>query len=173
MAHPRREGMVQQLLDELDRPVPVVWDQINDRHDTGIRAIEAFDPTASHHLVLQDDVLVCRDLLAGIERALRYIPQDEPMCLYVGRVKPFAREVQRAVDLAQSASWITMQTSWVPTSRRRLRQESVSHRSSTPTSTPTIRAERLSLPSGPTHTSGYRKRPRWNSTSSRCVTARR
>lgn len=110
MAHPARAAMVDELLGGLDRPVPVVWDQINDRHDTGIRALEAFDPACTHHLVLQDDVVVPRDLLAGVERALRYIPQDEPMCLYTGKVRPFAGEIRRAVTRAgDGASWLTMQ----------------------------------------------------------------
>lgn len=110
MAHPSRAEMVAELQAALDRPVKVVWDELNDRHDTGIRAIEAFDPSASHHLVLQDDVIVPRDLIAGVERALRYIPQDEPMSLYTGRVKPFAREIARAVAQATGdTSWLTMQ----------------------------------------------------------------
>lgn len=110
MAHPSRAAMVDELVASLDRPVKVVLDEINDRHDTGIRAIEAFDPSASHHLVLQDDGVVPRDLLAGIERALRYIPQDEPMCLYTGKVKPFANEIRQAVRRAgDAASWLTMQ----------------------------------------------------------------
>jgi hypothetical protein len=110
MAHPDRAPMVEDLEERLDRPVKVVWDEIRDRHDTGVRAIEAFDPAASHHLVLQDDTIIPRDLLAGIERALRYIPQDEPMCLYTGRVRPFAQEVTRAVKAAgDTASWLTMQ----------------------------------------------------------------
>lgn len=108
MAHPKRADMVTELVAALDRPVKTVWDEINDRHDTGIRAIEAFDPSASHHLVVQDDCLVPRDLLAGIERALRYIPQDEPMCLYTGRVRPFKGEIERAVRRAEGASWLTM-----------------------------------------------------------------
>jgi hypothetical protein len=111
MAHPSRADMVTQLLTELDRAVPVVWDEIQDRHDTGIRAMEAFDPSCSHHLVIQDDVIGPRDLLAGIERALRYIPQDEPMCLYTGKVRPFATVIRKAVSEAAgaSASWLTMQ----------------------------------------------------------------
>lgn len=109
MAHPSREAMVDELLASLDRPVSVTWDRINDRHDTGIRSIEAFDPACSHHLVLQDDAVICGDLIAGVERALRYIPQDEPMSLYVGKVKPFAREISRAVAQADGASWLTMQ----------------------------------------------------------------
>lgn len=34
------------------------------------------DPTATHHLVLQDDLLVCRDFIAGAEAALAEIPDD-------------------------------------------------------------------------------------------------
>jgi hypothetical protein len=110
MAHPRRAAMVEALLGELDRPVPVVWDQINDRHDTGVRALEAYDPAASHHLVIQDDTMTCRDLLAGVERALRYVPQDVPLCLYLGRVRPFRSVVEQAVQrAARGASWVTMQ----------------------------------------------------------------
>lgn len=110
MAHPARAAMVDDLLGRLDRPTPVVWDRIDDRHDTGIRALEAYDPAASHHLVLQDDAVVPRDLLAGVERALRYVPQDVPVCLYVGKVKPFAPVIARAVQAAgDSASWLTMQ----------------------------------------------------------------
>lgn len=109
MAHPARAVMVDDLLGRLDQPVPVVWDQIQDRHDTGIRAMEAFDPAATHHLVLQDDVLPCRDLLAGVERALAHVPADCPASFYVGKVKPFRRAVQRAVDAAgDDASWIVM-----------------------------------------------------------------
>jgi hypothetical protein len=110
MAHPRRAGYVDELLDALDRPAEVVWDQINDRHDTGVRALEAHDPAATHHLVVQDDAVVCRDLIAGIEQALKHCPQNVPLCLYVGRVRPFPREVERLVAEAgdAGASWLTM-----------------------------------------------------------------
>lgn len=108
MAHPSRADMVDELTASLDRPVKVVWDEINDRHDTGIRAVEAFDPSASHHLVIQDDAVVPRDLLAGTEKALRHIPQDVPVSLYVGRVKPFRAAVEAVTSQADGASWITM-----------------------------------------------------------------
>ena len=109
MAHPRRADHVAGLVDQLDRPAVVVWDQINDRHDTGVRSLEAFDPAATHHLVVQDDAVVCRDLVAGVERALRWCPPDVPLCLYVGRVRPFRRQIDRLVAVAgDSASWLTM-----------------------------------------------------------------
>lgn len=110
MAHPKREAMVADLLTRLDREVPVVWDQINDRHDTGARAMEAFDPACTHHLVIQDDALPCRDLIAGAERALTYVPEDAPVSLYTGRARPFGAEITKAVRRARKrdASWITM-----------------------------------------------------------------
>lgn len=109
MAHPKRAALVDDLLARLDRPAKVVWDEINDRHDTGIRALEAFDQACTHHLVIQDDVLPCRDLVAGAERALTHVPDGHPASLYVGRVQPFRRRVQQAVDQAgDAASWVTM-----------------------------------------------------------------
>ena len=109
MAHPKRAAMVDDLLGRLDRPATAVWDELNDRHDTGIRAVEAYDPTCTHHLVIQDDVLPCRDLIAGAERALAHVPDGHPASFYLGRVQPFRRRVQQAVDQAAGdASWITM-----------------------------------------------------------------
>lgn len=109
MAHPDRAAMVGELATQLDTPAVVVWDQIRDRHDTGIRAVEAFDPSATHHMIVQDDARVCRDLVRGVERALLWTPPDVPLCLYLGRVKPFGREVQQAVHRAeQGASWLSM-----------------------------------------------------------------
>lgn len=108
MAHPSRKAMVEELVESLDRPVEVVWDKINDRHDTGIRAVEAYDPACTHHLVIQDDALPARDLIAGAERALQWAPQDVPVSLYVGKVQPFRRAVEKAVRQAEGASWITM-----------------------------------------------------------------
>lgn len=109
MAHPSRTEMVVDLLGRLDRPAPVVWDRINDRHDTGIRSMEAFDPACTHHLVVQDDVVPCVDLIAGAERALRHVPQDVPVSLYLGRVKPFGKAVENVTRRADDASWITME----------------------------------------------------------------
>lgn len=108
MAHPKRRRMVAELLADLDRPVPVVWDQINDRHDTGLRALQAYDPTATHHLVIQDDVQPCRDLLAGVERALAHVPAGHPASFYLGKVQPFRSRVERAVRAADGCSWVVM-----------------------------------------------------------------
>lgn len=101
--------MVADLQDRLDRDVPVVWDQINDRHETGLRSLQAFDPACSHHLVVQDDAVVCRDLVAGVEESLGHVPDGAPMALYVGRVKPFRRHIEQTTERAgDSASWLVM-----------------------------------------------------------------
>lgn len=113
MAHPRRRVFVDELRARLDRPVEVVWDRRDDRWDTGRRAMLAYDRGATHHLVLQDDAVICRDLLAGVERALAAVPAPPgtptPLCLYAGRVRPFRVAVQRLVDTAgPGTSWLTM-----------------------------------------------------------------
>lgn len=75
----------------------------------------AYDPAATHHLVVQDDALVCRDLVAGVERALDHVPAPEghptPLCLYAGRARPFRRHVERLVERARKedrTSWLAM-----------------------------------------------------------------
>lgn len=109
MAHPKRIEMVGELRAALDRDVPVVWDEVNDRHDTGIRSLEAFDAAADWHVVIQDDVEPAPDLLAGIEQALAHVPAECPVSFYIGRVRPFAAKVQRAVQAAgDDVSWIVM-----------------------------------------------------------------
>lgn len=109
MAHPRRAFFVAELVQRLDRDAEIVWDRFGDRHDTGRRAMLAYDPSATHHLVIQDDAVVCRDLVAGVEEAIPHIPPTAPMCLYVGRVKPFAGAVTRLVDsTSEHTSWLRM-----------------------------------------------------------------
>lgn len=109
MAHPRRKRFVTELLARLDRPARVVWDERNDRWDTGRRSMLAYDPAATHHLVVQDDAIIPRDLVAGVERALGHAPADSPLCLYCGRNQPYRELVQQLVSRAGGdASWLTM-----------------------------------------------------------------
>jgi len=109
MAHRKREAFVPGLMAALDRPADVVWDRRDDRWDTGRRAMLSFDPSATHHAVIQDDAIVCRDLIAGIERALEHVPPGTPLCLYAGRLRPFREAVQRLVDRTrEDTSWLAM-----------------------------------------------------------------
>lgn len=109
MAHPSRAEMVKDLLARLDVPATVVWDEKQDRHDTGVRSLEAFDPDCTHHMVIQDDAVPCRDLVAGVTKALERVPTGHPLSCYIGKVKPFAREVDKIVARAHDGvSFIRM-----------------------------------------------------------------
>ena len=118
MAHPRRRAMVEELLEWLGDPgIPVVWDRMENRWDTGRRAMLEYDSACTHHAVIQDDVLPCRDLLEGLRRALEYVDPELPVCGYVGARRPNAPMVNAAVAEAEQrkASWITMHTlNWGP-----------------------------------------------------------
>jgi hypothetical protein len=118
MAHPDREDAVRRILGQLDVDVcPVVWDCGRDRWDTGRRAMLSYDLTATHHAVIQDDVLVCRDLVAGLERAVAKADRGAPLCGYIGRLRPEKDTVLSAVTQARKvgASFITMHTlNWGP-----------------------------------------------------------
>lgn len=110
MAHPKREHFIPELLENLDRDVEVVWDSgDNVRWNTGYRAMKAYDPNCSHHLVIQDDAIVPLDLVAGVEEACNHIPADAAMCLYIGRTRKFWRKVMMTgVKVPRSPAWIIM-----------------------------------------------------------------
>ena len=101
MAVKERAHFVDQLLERLGAGT-VVWDRERDRCDTGLRAMQAHGPDATHHLVIQDDALVCDDLLAGIERLVQHT-DDHPVSLYVGKVKPHPQHVHERFNAARHA----------------------------------------------------------------------
>lgn len=91
MAHPAREALVPELLEALACPgatIRVVWDERNSLWDTGRRAMLAYDPACSHHMVIQDDVLPCRDLIAALPTILSHVAMESPLAGYVGFVRP-------------------------------------------------------------------------------------
>lgn len=111
MAHPSRKAMVEDLNNNLlDRKLEPVWDRHNDRHETGLRCLQAYDQEATHHLILQDDTLPCSHLVEGIENALNFVDEGSPLVGYLGAVPPFSRNVERLVRRHRSGwtSWITM-----------------------------------------------------------------
>lgn len=113
MCHRKRERWVPELLERIGHPAEVVWDRVDDRHETGLRCLEAFEPSATHHLIVQDDAIVCRDLVAGLERAVE-VSGDRVVGLYVGNVRPDATRVARDVSAARDAgaSWLAMPGPW-------------------------------------------------------------
>lgn len=114
MAHPARAQWIPSLVDAIDGDPQVVWDEgWNDRHRTGLNALRAYDPAATHHLIVQDDAIVCRDLVASVSRAAA-VSGDHPICLYTGRVQPSQGFVRRNVEAAKAAGacWFAMQGPW-------------------------------------------------------------
>jgi hypothetical protein len=100
--------MVDDLLSRLDpRPV-VVWDEQSDEWDTARRAVLAYDPAASHHVVVQDDAVPCRDLLAAVASAVAFVPPGAVVGLYSGGVSPRVGNLVRVYREADEtgASWI-------------------------------------------------------------------
>lgn len=106
MAHPQREAWAHELSARLD--APIVWDQRNDRVDTGLRSLAAYDPEATHHLIVQDDAIVCRDLVPALERAAE-VAEDRILGLYIGNGRPLSKfrldQIARGADAA-GANWI-------------------------------------------------------------------
>lgn len=111
MAHPARAHLVDELVDALEIGADrVVWDTNNNRWHTGRRAWETYDPAADYHFVIQDDALVCRDLIAGLEKALDHVPAEAIVSPYTGTRRPMSGIVENAVGEARAAgaAWIIM-----------------------------------------------------------------
>lgn len=106
MAHPKRADWAEDLARSIG--CGITWDTINDRHDTGLRSIMAYDPGADYHVVIQDDAIVGVDFVEGLKGALRYVPPGHPVGLYYGakdgKNSHHVRGMQAAVD--QGASWL-------------------------------------------------------------------
>jgi len=108
MAHRSREALVLDLVQSIDTDVTVAWDQRNNEWDTGRRALDAYDRTARWHVVLQDDAVVCRDLIAGLDRALDRVPPNAAVGLYVGESRRAGGRIERITARAdaEGCSWI-------------------------------------------------------------------
>lgn len=112
MAHPKRESSVRKIANKIDtRGLVAVWDTKNDVYDTGRRSwLEGVDSDFTHWLVLQDDAIICNQLVAGVESALEHVNPSSPLSLYIGKSRPYAIFVQALVDktVSRDASFITM-----------------------------------------------------------------
>lgn len=85
MAHPKRAAFVEELQGQLPE-AEVVWDREDNRWETGARSLAAFDPRARFHMVVQDDAVLCRDLVKGAEKAA-VAAGERPVALYTGRTR--------------------------------------------------------------------------------------
>lgn len=114
MAHPRRQHWIPGLLEELG-DVPVVWDLINHRWDTGRRSLLAHDPGATHHVIVQDDAILCKNFLRHVTRAAA-AAGNATLGLYMGQpgLGPTAWRRERACQeaLAKGSPWIEGEGPW-------------------------------------------------------------
>ncbi|GAA1736931.1 hypothetical protein [Microcella frigidaquae] len=108
MAHPKRRHAAEQLARDVD--AAIVWDERDDEWDTGARAIAAYDPEATHHLVLQDDALPVPDFRRHAAAALDQHP-DALVSFYLGTSRPpqWQAAVDRACEQAEDigAAWLS------------------------------------------------------------------
>ncbi|WP_017616398.1 hypothetical protein [Nocardiopsis salina] len=116
MAHPVREDSAERVRAALDRDVEIIYDteaepskDPRQRWRTGRRAWEAHDPEADYHLVLQDDALISRDLITGLEKALDVLGPEGLVSAYTGTGRPNQTHVRRALSRAtdRDDAWMT------------------------------------------------------------------
>src|SRR5690554_6094958 len=117
MAHPVRTEAAERVQAALDRDVEIIYDTVAEpsrdprqRWATGKRAWDAHDPGADYHLVIQDDAIVCEDLLAGLEAALEVLGPEGLVSAYTGTGRPDQYNVRRGLRHAGAKGH-----SWMPT----------------------------------------------------------
>jgi hypothetical protein len=112
MAHPARVSLAEDLAERLGLDGGgITWDQINDPWHTGGRAWRSLAARGTDwSMVIQDDVLPCRDLIPALTAALEHVPGQVIVSPFVGRNQPrgYVRQIAEAVELARvrNASWI-------------------------------------------------------------------
>jgi hypothetical protein len=105
MAHPKRREWAEQIAAEIG--CSITWDQKNDRHDTGLRAIKAYDPSADYHVVVQDDVLLPQDFVKSVRRALLWVPSAPVSFYYGGKGNGYSKHVATWQEAKEAgASWL-------------------------------------------------------------------
>jgi hypothetical protein len=71
------------------------------------RAMLMFDPKASHHLVVQDDAIICKDFIWMAEREIEFYP-DHAISFYFGNRKNMQEEGRRGeADGGVKLDWLS------------------------------------------------------------------
>lgn len=122
MAHPDRAPLVEELQARLNpdgsAPIPVAWDDEGKPSGKGDRvwrtARRAWlmrDPDADFHVLIQDDAIVCLDLLAGLGKAVDHVPGQSLVCAYLGKGRNVPIRWTRMAERADQAeaSWVRSQ----------------------------------------------------------------
>lgn len=107
MAHPLRVAYLQPIIKKLGFQPQIIWDTDNNRWNTGEKAWLAHDPNASHHLVLQDDVILCNDLMHGCEQIVKHIPLM-PISLFLMNKKRYGLQTIADEAKNRNCSWVIL-----------------------------------------------------------------
>ena len=106
MAHPKRGKWAEELAVQI--PATITWDEKNDRHDTGLRAIKAHGLNVTHHCVVQDDAMIVPNFKEIVEKLIQYPDPESPISLYYGGKGKTSSLHASAHDLAvkHKAPWL-------------------------------------------------------------------
>lgn len=105
MAHPSRSKNVYEMVNSLDLDNRSLTVQMDDMEEglwpNARRAWLSYDLEADYHLVLQDDLLLCEDLLIGTELAIKKLQPEPGACvsLFLG-----LKAIQYAVESGRT--WV-------------------------------------------------------------------
>lgn len=97
MAHPKRKALVESLLNQLKpMDIGVSFDQKNNIWDTCKRAWMLHDKNSDWHLVLQDDVILCKDFVIKVNDLIKkHGDNNNIFSLYLGNRDRFKKEVNK------------------------------------------------------------------------------
>ena len=111
VAHPDRLDAAKRLTDDLDAELFVDTDRLGawGNHERALRW--AAGQPASHALIVQDDAVPVPDFRDHAAQAIAHRPEGL-IGFYVGRTRPRAEQVARAVHAAEQvhASWLSADT---------------------------------------------------------------
>ncbi len=107
MHHPSRADRIPRLLARLGHPDRVHL--ITDHESAGIwptarRCWEAAPPESTHHLVIQDDVLICDDLIPTMETVARILPEQV--------IAPYSNRSATDQERLQGNAWVRLPGVW-------------------------------------------------------------
>lgn len=99
MAHPDRAEWAQAL--SADLGCGIVYDRGQGLWDTARRSMEAYDPEATHHVIVQDDAILCEGFRGVVSEAAASAGMH-PLGLYIGN-GPRGGDRRRMIQAASAA----------------------------------------------------------------------
>lgn len=120
MAHPVRKVWAEGVQAALDRPATIVYDPVpvpssdaRQRWNTACLTLDHLAGTDTEWVGwVQDDAVVCGDLVAGLEKALDLFPTGGLISPYTGTGRPDQLAARRALRTAEitKAAWLPLRS---------------------------------------------------------------